>query len=379
MAHQTQQPERWRKVSQYFDSWWITHTWLFWCCVKSATSPTAWRTGSSTVFSPFQLCLFIIIRYHLWHLKLLLNLRRYNMPNTILITGANSSLAIPTIDYLLQHSPNTTLVLTVRDTSDNDANTKTLRSIIAKHSEPRVTIRELDLAHLAAVHDFALGIATEIAQGTLPRLSAIICTAFYWNLVEPIQTTDDGYERTIQINYLSHVALVLRLLSSFKADGGRIVLFTSDAHEPGKNVLEKIPPSISSVSNELDILVKPDVDSTNDALAHGMHRYANSKLALVLFTHALNRRLAQDKGLRNVTAVVMNPGNLADSRALYTNTPHKLHFLRRFILRPLLPLLRLGKWAVEYCISRNRILMADSGSFSTYIVWSCDGCCTLGY
>src|SRR4051794_5743852 len=128
------------------------------------------------------------------------------MANTIIITGANGSLAIPTVDHLLQHSPDSTLVLTVRDASDSDANTSTLRSVVAKHPEAHVSIRELDLGHLAAVHDFAREIAAEIAKGSLPQLSAIVGTAYYWNLVGPLELTADGYEKTIQVSYLSHFA-----------------------------------------------------------------------------------------------------------------------------------------------------------------------------
>ncbi|KAH6655957.1 hypothetical protein BKA67DRAFT_657854 [Truncatella angustata] len=263
------------------------------------------------------------------------------MSNTIIITGANGSLAVPAVDYLLEHSPKSTLVLTVRDTSDGDANTSKLRSVVAKHPGALVSIRELDLSHLSAVHDFARDIAAEVAKGSLPQLSGIVGTAYYWNLVGPLELTDDGYEKTIQVSYLSHFALVLRLIKSFRPEGGRIVLFTSDGHEPGKNGLEKIPPAISADPTQLELLVKPAKDASPDALGHGFHRYANSKLALVMFTHALNRRLQQDAQLKDITVVVTNPGNLADSRALLVNTPLKLTILSKFVLRPLRPLLSL--------------------------------------
>lgn len=143
------------------------------------------------------------------------------MKNTIIIIGANASLAIPTVDYLLEHSPNSKLVLTVRDLSHGDVNTDALRKVVAKYAEARASIRDLDLARLPAVHDFARRIAEEISQGFLPRLASIVCTAYYWNLVSPLQLTDDGYEKTIQVSYLSHAALILRLLGSFRPEGGR--------------------------------------------------------------------------------------------------------------------------------------------------------------
>lgn len=275
------------------------------------------------------------------------------MADTIIITAANASLGIPTVDYLLKHSPKSTLVLTVRNTSDSDANTNALRKVIAKYPNANTSIRQLDLAHLSAVHEFARSIAGEVAAGSLPRLSAIICTAYYWNLVDPLELTDDGFEKTIQVSYLSHTALILRLLGSFRNEGGRIIQFTSDGHEPGKNGLEQIPPKIPTDPSELDQVVKPPADdaATADALGHGFHRYARAKLAVVLWTHALNRRLQRDgqENLHNISAIAMNPGNLADSRALLTNTPTKLHIVSKFILRPFRPLLSMSKYFSMVC------------------------------
>lgn len=270
------------------------------------------------------------------------------MASTILITGANGSLAIPTVDYLLQHAPNSTLVLTVRNASHNDVNTEKLCKVVDKHpgADKRTSIRELDLSKLPAVHEFARSIAADIAAQSLPRLTSVVCTAYYWNLAGPLQMTGDGYEQTFQVTYLSHYALVVRLLGSFTPEGGRVVLYTSDGHEPGKNALEKIPPLIPTEPAQLELLVKPaanDAKASIDSLGQGFHRYANAKLATTMFTHALNRRLKRNEQLANITAVVTNPGNLSDSRALRVNTPRKLVFLSTFVLRPLRPLLSLSK------------------------------------
>lgn len=84
------------------------------------------------------------------------------MAGTIVVTGANSSLAIPAVQHLLANYPHITALLTVRDASDNDINTKDLRTTIAQHPFARTLIRALDLANLPAVHDFASSIAAEI-------------------------------------------------------------------------------------------------------------------------------------------------------------------------------------------------------------------------
>ena len=212
------------------------------------------------------------------------------MAGTIIITGANSSLAIPAVQYLLTKYPTYTTVLTVRNTLDSDVNTKRLREKLSQHPEADTSIRKLDLADLSAVHNFASTVAAEIADGKLPPLASIVCNAYYWNLAGDAETTGDGHEKTFQVNHLAHAALALRLLGSFGSNGGRVVLFSSDAHWPGKNSLEKYPPTLP---DDLDMLVKPAADEPPDNFGRGFQRYAVSKLAVVMWMYALNRHLAK--------------------------------------------------------------------------------------
>lgn len=212
------------------------------------------------------------------------------MAGTILITGANGSLALHAVRHLLANASEYSLVLTVRDASDEDPNTKALRAVLAQHpQQTHASIRQLDFSRLVSVHEFAHNIANEISKGELPPLVSIVCNAYYWNLSGPLETTADGFEKTIQVTHLAHVALVLRLLGSFHPhEAGRIVHFSSDAIFPGTNGLEKIPPAIPG---NLDLLAHPPPDEKNDNWAHGFLRYANTKLVVVMWIHALNRRL----------------------------------------------------------------------------------------
>ncbi|KAI8963314.1 NAD(P)-binding protein [Daldinia sp. FL1419] len=256
------------------------------------------------------------------------------MIGSVLITGANGSLAIHAVDHLLRHYPEYAAVLTVRNA--DDANSKRLREIISKYPNAKTFIYQLDLADLSAVHDFSSRIEKEIAGNSYPPLSAIIANAYYWNLVSDPELTKDGYEKTFQIGHIAHVALVLRLLGSFGPEGGKVVLFSSDAHWPGKNSLEKYPPS---VPNDLELLVKADAGADKTGL--GFQRYANTKLATVAWSYALERHLKRDPSLNKITTVAINPGNLIDSRALRVNTPKPFTYMQKFVLRPLLPLIRL--------------------------------------
>lgn len=213
------------------------------------------------------------------------------MAGTIIVTGSNGSLAVHAVRQLLAHYPEYTLVLTVRNASDEDPNTKALRSVLAQHAQQgHASIRPLDLTSLDSVHAFARNIATEVSEGGLPPLVSIVCNAYYWNMSRPLKITpEDGFEKTFQIGHLAHVVLVLRLIGSFHPQQpGRIVIFASDAIFPGKNGLEKIPPAIP---DDLELLAHPLPDAKNDNMAYGFLRYANTKLAIVAWTHALNRRL----------------------------------------------------------------------------------------
>lgn len=210
------------------------------------------------------------------------------MVGTILITGANGSLALHAARYLMSTNPDYTLLLTVRDTSKNDSNTEALRNVLAQYPKAQASIRQLDLSSLTKVKDFAHSIAEEISAGKLPRLASIVCNAFYWNLARPVEMTVDGFEKTFQIIHIAHVSLILRLLGSFRSENARIVLFSTDAVFPGKNSLEKLPPSIP---DNLDTLIHPISGDKEDHFAYGFRRYANAKLAVVTWANALNGHL----------------------------------------------------------------------------------------
>ncbi|CAG8960347.1 hypothetical protein HYFRA_00012421 [Hymenoscyphus fraxineus] len=259
------------------------------------------------------------------------------MAGTVIITGANGSLAIPAVAYLLHHYPDTTLVLTVRNDADSDPNTAKLRKTISQFPNSKTYIIPLDLSHLHSVHEFTQQAASSITAGEYPPLSAIICNAYYWNLVGDVELTDDGFEKTLQVNHIAHVAIILNLVNNFGPAGGKIILFSSDAHYPGKNALEKYPPSLP---DNLELLAKPEKSAkTKEGL--GFQRYANSKLAITSWCYALNRHLQKSPDLKAITAIALNPGNLTDSRSLRTNTPKKLAVMQRFMLQPLGPIFSL--------------------------------------
>lgn len=210
-----------------------------------------------------------------------------NMNGAILLTGANGSAGLHTVDRLLKTRPAFTLILTVRDASESDVNTQHLRETIAKYPNAKTSIHQLDLSDLKAVHEFANRISSAIAAGEYPRLKSIICNAHYWNLVGDSELTVDGYDKTLQVNHISHTALVLRLISSF-ANSGRIVLLSSISHFRKPNFMTS---HLSEIPEDMDQLNHPPPYS--DKAGRGFQRYGSSKLVFTTWMYPLNRYLQQ--------------------------------------------------------------------------------------
>lgn len=208
------------------------------------------------------------------------------MDGSVLLTGANGSAGLHAAKHLLKTYPDLTVILTVRSTADTDVNTNNLRRVIAKYPNAKVDLHELDLADLTAVKKLTTTLKTDIYAGKYPPLKAIICNAFYWNLLVGPEFTPDGFDKTFQVNFISNVAIILRLLGSFSVDGGRINLVSSVAHYRRKNPLS---PYIAGIPEDLDELVHPPEDPNKQG--HGVLRYSNSKLVLTTWTYALNKYL----------------------------------------------------------------------------------------
>ncbi|KAI1213587.1 putative short-chain dehydrogenase [Annulohypoxylon truncatum] len=256
------------------------------------------------------------------------------MAGTVILTGANGSVGIPAAERLLNEYPQLTCIFTVRNAEKVDNNTQNLRQVIARCPDAKASIYQVDFANLSAVHEFASTMLTAIETGKYPALRSIICCASYWNLVGDSELTTDGYDKTLQVNHIAHVILVLRLIGSFASDG-RIVLFSSIGHYRKPNAMTSYLPDIP---DDIDLLNHPP--SGKDKHDLGFQRYANSKLVITTWMYPLNRYLQQNPRFKNITAVAINPGGLGDSRCFTTNTARSTQLAQRFVLKPFMSMIR---------------------------------------
>jgi retinol dehydrogenase 12 len=191
---------------------------------------------------------------------------------TVVITGATSGIGQVAAERLAQMGAR--LVLVARDRARGEHTMARLATIAPGVSH---AIHYADLSRLAEMK--RVGAAIAAAE---PRIDVLINNA--GGLFATREVTEDGLERTFALNHMSYFVLthVLRdrLLASAPA---RVVNTASDAHTRGP----------------LDLT---DLQSTRD---YGFRAaYGRSKLANILFTRELARRLAGT----GVTANSLHPG-----------------------------------------------------------------------
>ena len=193
-----------------------------------------------------------------------------------IVTGSNTGLGYDTARVLAARGAR--VVMAVRDTAKGDAAAARIREL---SPGAEVTVHELDLGSLASVR----AAAAELAAAH-PRIDLLINNAGV--MYPPKQNTADGFELQFGTNHLGHFALTGLLLKNLLGvDGSRVVAVASIAH----NIRAKI-----------DFADLQWETRRYDRVAS----YGQSKLANLMFTYDLQRRLAAAKS--KTIAVAAHPG-----------------------------------------------------------------------
>jgi len=181
---------------------------------------------------------------------------------TVIITGSNSGLGAITARELARNGAK--IVMAVRNTGKGEA--------AAREIPGQVEVRRLDLQDLSSVRQFADGIGTADILINNAGVMAV-----------PYAETVDGFESQIGTNHLGHFALTNLLLPKLT---DRVVAVSSMAHWPGRISLDDL--------NWKTRRYRPWL------------AYSQSKLANLLFTSELQRRL--DAAGSPLRAVAAHPG-----------------------------------------------------------------------
>jgi len=194
---------------------------------------------------------------------------------TVVVTGANAGIGFETAKVLAGRGA--AVVLACRDIRKA---TDAAGRITDAVPGATVDVVPLDLASLASVRQAAGQI-----RSRYPRLDLLINNAGL--MMPPYGRTEDGFELQIGTNHLGHFALTGLLLDRLLATpGSRIVTVSSFAHRQGRIDLD-------------------DLHFQQRAYRPAA-AYGQSKLANLLFTYELQRRLAA-AGAQTI-AVALHPG-----------------------------------------------------------------------
>ena len=188
---------------------------------------------------------------------------------TAVITGANTGLGFETAKALAEKGAH--VVIAVRDTDKG-------RQAVAKIAGD-VTVQELDLTSLDSIR-----VAADALKSRFDTIDLLINNAGV--MTTPKGNTKDGFELQFGTNHLGHFALTGLLLDKLlDVPGARVVTVSSNGHKMGGSI-------------HWD-------DLQWERSYSRMGAYTQSKLANLLFTYELQRRLAP-RG--KTIAVAAHPG-----------------------------------------------------------------------
>jgi NAD(P)-dependent dehydrogenase (short-subunit alcohol dehydrogenase family) len=196
----------------------------------------------------------------------------------VLITGANSGIGLATAAELARRGANVAI------TARSDAKGLQAAEHIKRASGTDVCVRHLDLSRLDSIRSFSAEFA-----GDHERLDVLINNAGV--MTGKRRQTPDGYEWTFAVNHLGPFLLTQLLTPLLTASApSRIINVSSATHRSVKRGLDFD-----------DLQMQRNYSSSR--------AYAASKLANILFTVELDRRL----GDAGVTARALHPGVVGTS------------------------------------------------------------------
>jgi retinol dehydrogenase 12 len=197
---------------------------------------------------------------------------------TIVVTGATSGIGLATAEELARQGAN--VIGVGRSAARCQTAEQRLRSL---NSDAGVNFCTADLTRQSEVRRLADAVRTKVAEAGRPALDGLVNNAgtfTYW-----LALTPEGFETQWAVNHLAPFLLTLELLPLLEAaPAARIVTVSSGSH-------------YHTSLNWADIQLRRRYN--------GLQAYNQTKLANVLFTVELNRRLGPQSRVR---AFAADPG-----------------------------------------------------------------------
>ncbi|KAK0083566.1 hypothetical protein PV325_002948 [Microctonus aethiopoides] len=232
-----------------------------------------------------------------------------------LVTGANTGIGFETAKSLAFHG--CTVIMACRSIQKAD---EAIKKIKSQRGNVSCDILQLDLSSLHSVRT-----AAEKIKQKYQVLHILILNAGVFGL--PYSLTEDGYETTFQVNYLSHYYLTLLLEHPLRScSNARVVVVASESHR------------FSSIQTPEDI--HPMTLSPPEFKFWSMGAYNDSKLFNILFAQELARRWP------TVSVFSCHPGNMVSSDLSRYSWMYRMLFA---VVRPFTKSLQQAASTSIYC------------------------------
>lgn len=199
---------------------------------------------------------------------------------TVLLTGGNAGIGKATVRELAKRGAN--VIFTSRDEAKGEAALRELKQALTGPDDGQVSLRLLDLASFQSIERFSEQLLAEV-----PALHVLVHNA---GLIQAErQETEDGFELTFGTNHFGTFRLNQLLEERLRESApARIVVVASNAHTRTRKGL-----------NFADLQSKQSYNA--------VEVYSDSKLANILFTRELAKRLDGT----GVTVNCLHPGVVA--------------------------------------------------------------------
>ncbi|TKS87445.1 Retinol dehydrogenase 12 [Collichthys lucidus] len=244
---------------------------------------------------------------------------------TVVITGANTGIGKETAIDLAKRGAK--VIMACRDMERAQA---AVKEVIEISGNENVVCMKLDLSDSKSIREFA-----EAINKGEPRLNILINNAGV--MVCPYGKTADGFEMQIGVNHFGHFLLTHLLIDLIKRSApARIVTVSSMAHAWGAINLE-------------------DINSEKSYDKKGA--YSQSKLANVLFTRSLAKRLEGT----GVTTYSLHPG------VVQTDLWRHLSGPQQFVMKAISPFTKNSTQGAQtsiYCAVEPTLEKESGGYYS---------------
>ncbi|EIW74962.1 short-chain dehydrogenase [Coniophora puteana RWD-64-598 SS2] len=212
---------------------------------------------------------------------------------TVVVVGANVGIGLEASIHFASMNPEQLIIACRSESKGKEA----VKEITRRTGYSNIKLWLIDLASFTSVREFADRFDREAGPLDILVMNAAVATGKY-------EVTMDGWETSIQVNYLSTTLLPLLLLPRMVEAGkkhhkpARLITVVSDSHYS-----TLIPHDVQASPNPLSMFSSREYCTSEKFRG----RYPQSKLLNILHIRALVARL-RPLSLVPVTPVMPNPG-----------------------------------------------------------------------